>query len=1109
MLKHIVELSLRFRGVVIALACLLIGYGWFVSARAKLDVFPEFVQPQITVQTEAPGLASEQVEVLVTRPVESALNGVGNLESIRSESIQGLSVITAVFKEGADIFVARQMVAEKLAALAGELPAGVKSPQMSPLTSSTMDLLKFGLLSDKLSPMALRTFADWTVRPRLLSVPGVAKVTVFGGEVRQLQIQVRPDRLIAFELSIQDVLNAAREATGVRGAGFIETAAQRVVIQTEGQSLTARQLGEGVVAQHQGRTVRLKDVANVIEAPEPKFGDALIMGKPGILMTMSGQYGANTMEVTEAVERALDEMKPTFEAQGIEYVARLHRPATFIENALHNVRSSLLLGAVMIALVLFLFLLDLRTAFISFSAIPLSLLTAILVLDHFGATINTMTLGGLAVAIGVVVDDAIIDVENILRRLREYMARQTTTGGADATARLIPALSPRERENQTAPSGQNGARTPETARAISPEGEGQGEGDPGATEPHSSPPAGELQGVFRVVLAASLEVRSAVVYASFIVALVFLPVLTMTGLHGRFFAPLGIAFILAILASLAVALTVTPALCFLMLSRARPHEEPGYLRRLKEVHRRALEKAGRHPGATIGAALALFAGALATLPFFGGEFLPEFREGHFVLQISAAPGTSLPEMLRLGERIAQELLRNRRIKTVEQQIGRAEMGEDTWGPHRSEFHVELNPMSAGEEAAVQDEIRATLASFPGIQSEVLTFLGDRIGETLAGETAKVVVNVFGEDLDALDQKAQEIARVLAAVPGAADVQVKSPPGSPRMAVRLRPERLTQFGFRSLEMLESIQTAYQGAILGQTYEGNKVFDVAVVLEPSSRREAEGIGALMVRNAQGLRLPLRELADVYPTTGRYAILHDGARRRQTVTCNPAGRDVASFVAQARKEIEAKVKFPADIYTVFSGAAKEQAQARRELLIHSLIAAAGIVLLLAIVFRNGRNLLLVLANLPFALVGGLLAIFLAGYFGEEGRGSLSLGTLVGFVTLFGITMRNSIMMISHFEHLVRQEGMTWGVATALRGATERLVPILMTALVTAFGLLPMAVGSGAAGREIEGPMAIVILGGLITSTLLNLLVLPVLALRYGRFERSGAGFGTGSTG
>src|SRR5437016_8984632 len=336
MLKRIVELSLRFRGVVMALACVVVAYGLFVAAQAKLDVFPEFVQPQVTVQTEAPGLASEQVEGLVTRPVESALNGVGNLESIRSESIQGLSVITAVFKEGTDIFIARQMLAERLAELTGELPAGVKSPKMSPLTSSTMALLKFGLFSDRLSPVALRTFADWTVRPRLLSVPGVARVTVFGGEVRQLQIQARPDRLIAFELSIQDVLNAAREATGVRGAGFIETAAQRVVIQTEGQSLTARQLGEGVVAQHQGRTVRLKDVANVIEAPEPKFGDALIMGKPGILMTMSGQYGANTLEVTEAVESALDELKPAFEAEGIQYVPRLHRPATFIENAIPN-----------------------------------------------------------------------------------------------------------------------------------------------------------------------------------------------------------------------------------------------------------------------------------------------------------------------------------------------------------------------------------------------------------------------------------------------------------------------------------------------------------------------------------------------------------------------------------------------------------------------------------------------------------------------------------------------------------------------------------------------------------------------------------------------------
>ena len=664
MLKRIVELSLRFRGVVIALACVLVGYGIFVATHAKLDVFPEFVQPQVTVQAEAPGLAPEQVEQLVTRPIESALNGVGNLESIRSESIQGLSVITAVFKEGTDIYVARQMLAEQLASAAGELPVGVKSPKMSPLTSSTMDLLKFGLVSEKLSPMELRTFVDWTVRPRLLSVPGVARISVFGGEVRQLQIQVRPERLIAFDLSVQDVLNAAREASGVRGAGFIETAAQRILIQTEGQSLTAAQLGEVVVAQHDGRSVRLKDVANVVEAPEPKFGDALIMGKPGVLLTMSGQYRANTLEVTEAVERALDELKPAFEAEGIQYVPRLHRPATFIENAIHNMKSSVLLGAILVAIVLFLFLLDLRTAFISFTAIPLSLFAAVIVLDHFGVTLNTMTLGGLAAVIGVVVDDAIITVENILRRMREHRAKIKGLPLHEPEHPLTPSLSP-------AQSGGEGVRRT---------GEGGGEGQSEERHPSSpqpSPPsAGEgekanAQSLFQVVLDAALEVRSAVVYATFIVALVFLPVLTMTGLQGHFFAPLGVAFILANLASLVVALTVTPVLCFLILSRVKPHAEPGYIAQLKILHRRALERASRAPRTIIGVALVLFVATAATLPFFGGEFLPSFREGHFVLQISATPGTSLPEMQRLGERIAQELLKNPHIKTVEQQIGRA------------------------------------------------------------------------------------------------------------------------------------------------------------------------------------------------------------------------------------------------------------------------------------------------------------------------------------------------------------------------------------------------------------------------------------------------------
>ena len=569
----------------------------------------------------------------------------------------------------------------------------------------------------------------------------------------------------------------------------------------------------------------------------------------------------------------------------------------------------------------------------------------------------------------------------------------------------------------------------------------------------------------------------------------------MTGLQGKFFGPLGVAFILANLASLVVALTVTPALCFALLSRSKPHAEPGYLRQLKSLHRGALEKVSRWPKTIIAVALAAFVGALATLPFFGGEFLPDFREGHFVVGLTMAPGTSLTEMKRLGTEISAELLKIPQIQSVEEQIGRAEGGEDTWGTHRGEMHVELKPTAGEDQEKVQDAIREVLAKFPGVQTEVLTFLGDRIGETISGETAQVVVNIFGEDLDVLDKKANEVAAALNKVPGAADVQVSAPPGAPRLLIKLRPERLTQFSFRPVEVLEAVRTAYQGDVVAQTYEGEKVFDVEVILEPAARQLPERIGDLLVSNPQGARLPLKQLADISLTTGRYAILHDGARRRQTITCNPAGRDVASFVAAAQQRLAAQVKFPAGVYAEFSGAAQEQKQAQTELLLHSLAATAGIILLLAIVFRKASHLLLVLANLPFALVGGVLAIFLVGYFGE-GRGSLSLGTLVGFVTLFGITMRNSIMMISHFEHLVIEERRPWGMETALRGATERLIPILMTALVTALGLLPLAIGSGEAGREIEGPMAIVILGGLVTSTFLNLLVLPTLALRYGRF-------------
>jgi CzcA family heavy metal efflux pump len=1031
MLKALVQFSLRHRVVVVILAGILLAYGFYVAQSAKLDVFPNFVQPQVVIQTEAPGLSPEQVELLITRPVETMVNGLGDMESLRSESIQGLSIISAVFKEGTDVFRARQMLAEKLAETAGALPANARTPRMTPLTSSTMDLLKIGIVSDKLTPMELRSFADWTLKPRLLSVPGVAACRIFGGQVRQLQIQVRPERLLAYNLALSDVLTAAHASTGVTGAGFIETSNQRITIQTEGQALTPAVLGEVVVAHANGVSVRLKDVAEVVEGAEPKFGDTLIMGRPGVLMTMASQFGTNTMDVTIDLEAALAEMQPTFEKEGITLYPRLHRPATFIENAIRNMRHSLALGSILVAVVLFLLLGSVRTAFISLTAIPLSLLTAVIVLERMGITINTITLGGLAIALGEVVDDAIIDVENVFRRLRE---------------------------NKT------------------------------LAHPRST---------FLVVLDASLEVRSAVVYATFIVALVFLPVLTLTGLQGSFFAPLALSYILAIMASLLVALTLTPALSYLLFDRgARKAEEPPLQHVLKAAYRRGLGFTLRWPRTIIVVVAVLCLATLTRLSSFGGEFLPEFREGHFVLQVFTAPGTSLPEMLRIGRGISAELLKHPNIDTVEQQVGRAELGEDPWGPHRCEFHVELKPVSGEQEETMADEIRAILKRFPGITFEVLTFLGDRIGETLTGETAPVVVNIFGEDLDVLDAKAQEVVKVLEAVPGAADVKMKSPAGTPRMAVRLRPDRLTQFGFRPVEVLDALETAYQGTVVAQTYRGNQVADVAVILAESNRQDPQTIQSLLLRSPQGTCVPLRELADVYLTSGRDSIMHEGARRRQTVTCSTSGRDITSFVADAKRQVAAQVSFPGGTYVVFSGAAAAQAQAQRQLLLHSAIAAVGILLLLAVAFGNARNLLLVLANVPFALVGGILAVWLTQQLGPAGEGGLTIGSLVGFVTLFGITTRNSIMMVSHFEHLVDKESMTWGLEAALRGASERLIPILMTATVTALGLLPLALGSGEAGREIEGPMAIVILGGLITSTVLNLFVLPTLALRYGKF-------------
>lgn len=1031
MLDALVRFSVRQRGIVIALAAAFLVYGVTVVARTKYDVFPEFAPPQVAIQTEAPGLTPEQVEVLVTKPLEDAINGVAGVAAVRSQSVQGLSVITAVFAEGSDVFRARQSVAERLGEIGRRLPESVRPPAITPLTATTGTVIVTGITSPTRTLRDQRTFADWTMRPRLLAVPGVSRVTVFGGEVRQLQVRPDPVRLRAVGLTISDVVAATRSATGVRGAGVIAGPNQEIRVRTEGQLTTAALLARSVIRERNGAVLRLGDVARVVEGTEPRIGAASIEAESAVILVVDAQLGANVRAVSAAVDEAVAELAPTVRAEGMMLHPSLFRPTEFVDTAIRNVTHALALGGVLVAVVLMLFLADLGAAAVSLTAIPLSLLAAVVVLDAFGLTINTLTLGGLAIAIGEVVDDAIIDVENIARRLRENRGR-----------------------------------------------------------PDPSP-------VAEVVLNASLEVRSSVVYATFIVVLVFVPVIALTGVQGAMFRPLGLAYACAILASLVVALTVTPAMTLTFLARRRGQRagEPAVLEGLKRGYTRQLATLGRHPKTVMVASASLVVLSIALLPFFGGEFLPEFNEGHLRVHMVAVPGTSLDESLRIGAAATASLRADPRVRSVAQRVGRAEAGEDTFGPHYSEFEVSLISLSGEEAETITADLRARLGSIPGVSFTLMPYLTERIEETLSGSTAPVVVKIFGDDLDSLDLAASRVANLIAAIRGSADVQTSTAAVAPEVAVRLRPSALASAGITSADALDAVETATQGLVATQVYEGNRATDVVVTLGSELLARPEDLLTIPLAASSGRIVPLGDVADVYRTTGRYVVEHEGARRVQKVTANVAGRDVASFASELQTRLRTATTtsiLPRGVYAELSGSAAAQSAAQRELLARSALTAFGIGLLLWLAFGDWRRLLLVVANVPFALVGGVLAVALTG-------ASLSLGSLVGFVTLFGITMRNAIMLISHYAHLVEAEGVPWGPATAIRGAAERLGPILMTALVTGLGLLPLAIGAGNPGKEIEGPLAIVILGGLVTSTALSLFVLPTLALRFGRFAQA----------
>ncbi|HEY9209902.1 MAG TPA: efflux RND transporter permease subunit [Methylotenera sp.] len=1039
MMSALVRFSIRFSGVIIGLATLVVLYGFYSLTRSNLDVFPEFAPTQIVIQTESPGLSAELVESLVTQRIETSIAGTVGIASMRSQSIPGLSIVTIIFDEKTDVYRNRQVIAERLSTLNNKLPQGI-TPNITPLTSSASTVLGFGVTSKSRSLTELRTLVDWTIVPHLMAIPGVADVNVFGGKVRQLQVQVEPEKMIKYGISLLQVEEAVKKATGVRGNGFIENKNQRIVINTEGQATTPDKLAMVALLHKNGQTIRLGDIGKVVEGSVPSISAAAINEETGVYLSVQGQLGANTHGVTLAIEKALQELKPTLQAENVTLHEGLFRPANFIEVAIQGVRTDILIGSVLVITVLFLFLFNVRTAFISATAIPLSLLTAIVVMSYYNIGLNIMVLGGLAIALGEVVDDAIIDTENIFRRLREN--------------RMLAEPLP----------------------------------------------------TYRVVFNASMEVRSSVVYATIIVALVFMPLLTLGGVAGKLFAPLGIAYIAAIMASLLVALTLTPALCYLLLGNAKLEaEDPPMIRIIKKWYVSMLIKIEAHYKYILAISFMLMAIGLGILPLFKNQFIPALHEGHYIMHMTAVPGTSEQESLRIGKKVSAAIRSIDGVKSVTQWVGRAPNGADTFGTHYSEFEIEIGAISGTEQRRILDEIREKLggeasdddgdgkaeAGFVGINFAINTFLTERIEETISGYAASTVINIYGQDLDALDRDANAIASILNSIPGAADVMVQSPPGTPQLVMRLRAEKMARLGLHPTDVLDNIRAAYEGVPVTQVYEGNRVIGVSVLLVQEARDDIQEAGNLPLFNTDGKLIKLRDVADIVQENGRSKILHAGAKRIQTVTANVVERDIGSFTDELKARLKTDLALSQGAYLEFTGAAEANAKSREALILQSLLAGVTVFLMLYIAFGRLRNLLLTFANLPFALIGGVLAVMFTG-------GWISLGSLVGFVTLFGITLRNSIMMISHYQHLIDEENCVWGIDTCIRGASERLPSILMTALVTALGLLPLAAASGQPGREIEGPMATIIVGGLVTSTILNLLILPTIMLHFGRFER-----------
>jgi CzcA family heavy metal efflux pump len=1021
-MRWIVSLALRLRVVVAALAVLLIVLGVRAARETPLDVFPEFSPPLVEVQTEAPGLSTPEVENLVTIPIENALNGVRGLKTLRSKSVLGLSSVVAIFQDGADLMQARQLVQERLTTLAGQLPAVARPPVMLSPLSSTSRVMKIGVSSKVLSQVELTTLARWTVRPRLMAIPGVANVAIWGQRDRQLQVMVDPERLRGHGVTLDDVLRASGDAVRPAAGGFVETPNQRMAVTHQAAVRSAEDLSRVPVTIRGGAPLMLGDVADVREGFPPPIGDAVINDGPGLLLIVEKQLDANTLAVTRLVESAIDALRPGL--KDVEIDTTIFRPATFIEMSLANLNRALLLGCVLVIVVLALFLMEWRSAVISITAIPLSLLAAALVLHFRGGTINTMVLAGLAIALGEVVDDAIIDVENIVRRLR--LNRQ-------------------------------------------------------AVEPKPA---------YQVVLEASLEVRSAVVYATFIVALVFVPVFFLPGLAGAFFRPLAMSYVLAVAASLVVALVATPALCLLLLAgKELPARDTPLLVRLKTSYRAWLPAILDRPRSAMACLGALFVVSALATTLLGEEFMPKFKEYDFLMHWVEKPGTSLDAMQRITVRASRELRAIPGVRNFGAHIGRAEVADEVVGPNFTELWISLDP--SAPYAPTLERIQRVVDGYPGLYRDVLTYLKERIKEVLTGGSAAIVVRVYGPDLARLRPTAAALGKVIGGVSGVSDLQVEPQVLVPEVQVRLRPDAAQRFGLTPGAVRRAAATLVKGTSVGEVYDGQTIYSVAVWGQEHLRTDMAAIRDLRIDTPAGGQVPLGAVADVFMAPSPNVVQRENASRRIDVSCNVKGRDLGSVARDIGERVRA---FPFDrgYHAEVLGEYAARQESRNRLLGYALLALVGIVLVLHADFQTPRLTLLVLVSLPFALIGGVAGAFLSG-------GVLSLGSLVGFVTVLGIAARNGIMMVSHFRHLEESEGQRFGRDLVLRGAEDRLAPILMTALATALALVPIVAGGNRPGHEIEHPMAVVILAGLVTSTALNLFFMPSLYLRYARGRKA----------